>query len=113
MTSVVALIADWIDSRHQIHPIRVAIDGADASGKTTLANALADELGRRDRRSSGPPLTDSICLASDAIEEERTRPRVTTSTLLIITRFAKSYCCLLVRTEIADVGSRFSTSART
>jgi uridine kinase len=49
MTSVVALIADWIDSRHQAHPIRVAIDGPDASGKTTFANALADELGRRDR----------------------------------------------------------------
>lgn len=49
MTSVVALIADWIDSLHQTHPIRVAIDGPDAGGKTTLANALADELGRRDR----------------------------------------------------------------
>jgi uridine kinase len=49
MTAVLESIADLIDSLMATHPVRIAIDGPDASGKTILATALSDMLVRRDR----------------------------------------------------------------
>ncbi|HLJ69189.1 MAG TPA: uridine kinase [Chloroflexota bacterium] len=40
-------LADRIATLARPHPVRVAIDGIDASGKTTLAGELADVLGKR------------------------------------------------------------------
>jgi uridine kinase len=42
-------LADLIAARQQPHPIRVAIDGVDAAGKTTLADELAALLAARGR----------------------------------------------------------------
>lgn len=42
-------LADLIDSIERPHPIRVAIDGPDAAGKTRLADELADFLRARGR----------------------------------------------------------------
>lgn len=42
-------VADAIESAATTHPTRVAIDGIPASGKTTLADELADVLVGRDR----------------------------------------------------------------
>lgn len=42
-------IAEYISNIRLSHPLRVAIDGIDAAGKTTLANALAPVLERRKR----------------------------------------------------------------
>lgn len=38
------------------HPVRVAIDGVDASGKTSLANELAEELGKCSRQVIRAPI---------------------------------------------------------
>ncbi|HUY76980.1 MAG TPA: hypothetical protein VMV29_09425 [Ktedonobacterales bacterium] len=43
------LLADRIVALHTTHPLRVAIDGIDASGKTTLADELAPPLWARGR----------------------------------------------------------------
>ena len=42
-------VTDRIESIHVAHPVRVAIDGRTASGKTTLADELAAELQGRGR----------------------------------------------------------------
>ena len=41
-------LADTLLSQKKDHPLRVGIDGVDASGKTTLANELKDELKNSD-----------------------------------------------------------------
>lgn len=46
---VVAAITDLITAVRRPHPIRVAIDGVDAAGKTTLADELATVIERRGR----------------------------------------------------------------
>ena len=45
----VEAIARWLLEVRLPHPVRVAIDGPDAAGKTTLADALAVELRQRGR----------------------------------------------------------------
>jgi uridine kinase len=47
--SLVGRLADFIGSLQRPHPVRVAIDGPDAAGKTTLADELASALRRRQR----------------------------------------------------------------
>jgi len=47
---LIAEIADRIVDLRFDHPIRVGISGITASGKTTLANELADELQCRQGR---------------------------------------------------------------
>jgi uridine kinase len=47
--ALVKYLGDIIESAKSRHPLRVGIDGVDASGKTTLANALADYLQTQDR----------------------------------------------------------------
>lgn len=42
-------LADFIISLERPHPLRVAIDGVDAAGKTTLADELAQVVGARGR----------------------------------------------------------------
>jgi uridine kinase len=42
-------LADLVAARQQDHPVRVAIDGVDAAGKTTLADELAGALAGRGR----------------------------------------------------------------
>jgi uridine kinase len=46
---VLAALADRVSALVRPHPIRVAIDGPDTAGKTTLADELAGELARRRR----------------------------------------------------------------
>jgi uridine kinase len=43
-------LADAIERVRRPHPVRVAVDGPDAAGKTTLADELAEVLGGRGRR---------------------------------------------------------------
>lgn len=45
----VEAIARWLIEVRLPHPVRVAVDGPDAAGKTTLADAVAAELRRRGR----------------------------------------------------------------
>ena len=45
-------LADRITRVSRFHPIRVAIDGVDAAGQTTLATALVQPIERRGRRVS-------------------------------------------------------------
>jgi uridine kinase len=47
--AVVAELAGRIEAVRRPHPVRVAIDGVDAVGKTTLADELASVLRRRGR----------------------------------------------------------------
>jgi uridine kinase len=47
--ALLARQADLIATRQQAHPVRVAIDGVDAAGKTTLADQLAALLAARGR----------------------------------------------------------------
>lgn len=47
--AVLSQLADAIVSLQRSHPLRVAIDGIDASGKTTLANELAPVIEQRGR----------------------------------------------------------------
>jgi len=42
-------LADLLAAQRRSHPLRVAVDGVDAAGKTTLADALAGVLARRGR----------------------------------------------------------------
>jgi len=42
-------LADMISNHTLSHPVRVAIDGADAAGKTTLADSLASALSAKQR----------------------------------------------------------------
>jgi uridine kinase len=44
---LLARLADLIATRQQAHPVRVAVDGVDAAGKTTLADELAALLAGR------------------------------------------------------------------
>ena len=48
-SDVIAYLADLICAVERPHPIRVAIDGVDAAGKTTLADALVSLIDRHDR----------------------------------------------------------------
>jgi uridine kinase len=47
--AVVRELADRIEAVQRPHPVRVAIDGVDAAGKTTFADELAAVLRRRGR----------------------------------------------------------------
>src|SRR5687767_15401879 len=47
---VLGYLADRIADRHASHPLRVAIDGVSAAGKTTLADELAPFVEARGRR---------------------------------------------------------------
>jgi uridine kinase len=47
--ALLARLADLIAARQQPHPVRVAIDGVDAAGKTTLADELGGLLAARGR----------------------------------------------------------------
>jgi uridine kinase len=42
--TAIELLADRIAALQLAHPVRVAVDGVDAAGKTTLANELAERL---------------------------------------------------------------------
>jgi uridine kinase len=46
-SELVDYLADRITQSHRPHPVRVAIDGPDAAGKTTLADELATSLQAR------------------------------------------------------------------
>ena len=46
-TDLLDTLADELMARRQARPLRVAIDGPTAAGKTTLADELADHLGPR------------------------------------------------------------------
>ena len=46
-STVIELLSTKILAISRSHPVRVAIDGVDGVGKTTLANELADAIGRR------------------------------------------------------------------
>ncbi|HKV57656.1 MAG TPA: hypothetical protein VJO32_05220 [Ktedonobacteraceae bacterium] len=46
---VLSQLADAIVSLQRSHPLRVAIDGIDASGKTTLADQLMPVIEQRGR----------------------------------------------------------------
>lgn len=46
---LVEVLARWVDAIRLSHPVRVAIDGVDAAGKTTLADELVAPLRRRGR----------------------------------------------------------------
>lgn len=48
-SAVLAKLANLICAVDRPHPVRVAIDGVDASGKTTLANELVPLVEERDR----------------------------------------------------------------
>jgi uridine kinase len=47
--ALVERLADAIDAVRRPHPVRVAVDGSDAAGKTTLADELGAELLSRGR----------------------------------------------------------------
>jgi uridine kinase len=47
--AVVERLCELIDARRLPHPTRVAVDGPDAAGKTTLVEALASRLQGGDR----------------------------------------------------------------
>ena len=47
--NIISQLADTIASLQRSHPLRVAIDGIDASGKTTLADQLAPVIEQRGR----------------------------------------------------------------
>ena len=47
--ALLELLADRVSSVVRPHPVRVAIDGVDGVGKTSLANELVEPLRRRDR----------------------------------------------------------------
>jgi uridine kinase len=47
--AVVAELADRIEALRRPHAVRIAIDGVDAAGKTTLADEVASVLSRRGR----------------------------------------------------------------
>ncbi len=49
MSSVIETLADIVAPLRLAHPTRVGLDGPPASGKTTLADALADVLRIRGR----------------------------------------------------------------
>ena len=42
-------LSNHIDSLKPVHPLRVAIDGVDSAGKTSLANELVSPLQKRGR----------------------------------------------------------------
>ncbi|MEQ7007880.1 AAA family ATPase [Actinopolymorpha sp. B17G11] len=48
-TELLTRLADLIEAVRRPHPVRVAIDGVDAAGKTTLANEVAEVLRARRR----------------------------------------------------------------
>lgn len=48
-SAVVHELASWLDSMNCSHPLRVAIDGRTASGKTTMADELAIALKEKER----------------------------------------------------------------
>lgn len=47
--AMLALLVEIVDAHRPQHPLRVAIDGPDAAGKTTLADELAERLRTGDR----------------------------------------------------------------
>ena len=47
--AVLHQLADLVDAARRPHPVRVAVDGPDAAGKTTLADELADTVRQRGR----------------------------------------------------------------
>jgi uridine kinase len=49
-TALVELLAELIVAVRRPHPVRVAVDGPDAAGKTTLADAVGAAVERRGRR---------------------------------------------------------------
>jgi uridine kinase len=57
---IIRRLAERILTLPDAHPLRVAIDGVDASGKTTLADELADELASALAGHARPALRASI-----------------------------------------------------
>jgi uridine kinase len=43
-TQALMLVAQYVHARRLDHPVRVAVDGVTASGKTPLANELSEML---------------------------------------------------------------------
>ena len=73
------LISNRVLAIERAHPVRIAIDGVDAAGKTTLAGELAGRLGDRGR-SSALESTGSIVRGRFVIAEIRNRRTGTTWT---------------------------------
>ena len=48
-SELIQMLASKVAGVRRAHPVRVAIDGVDAAGKTTLADELADAIGRLGR----------------------------------------------------------------
>lgn len=48
-SDLIEILSEWIHQLKKPHPLRVAIDGVDAAGKTTLADELAAYLTSKDR----------------------------------------------------------------
>ena len=85
-TALVA-IADFVAAVDRPHPVRVAIDGRTASGKTTIADELAHELNRIGRATIRTSIDGFHRLKRDRYARGRHRLRVIISTPGILTPF--------------------------
>lgn len=79
-------LAEEIGSATTTHPLRVAIDGPPAAGKTTLADELEAVLHAQGREVIRATIDDFLFPGPSAIDAASTRPRAATSTPTTATR---------------------------
>jgi putative protein kinase ArgK-like GTPase of G3E family len=106
-------LAEAIESVSTAHPLRVAVDGPPAAGKTTLADELALLVRTRGREVIRASIESFLLPGHSAIGAARTRPKAATTTPSTSTR--STGCCSIrsARTAIDATRTRSPTAGRT
>ena len=84
--AVIGDLAHLIDAVDRPHPSRVAIDGIDGAGKTSLADELVQPLRELGRTVIAPPSTGSTNLGLSDIAVANCHRRAITTTRSTTTR---------------------------
>jgi hypothetical protein len=106
-------LAGAIESVITPHPLRLAVDGPPAAGKTTLADELALLLRTRGREVIRAPTEGFHLPRAQRYRRGEFSPKPTTTILSITTRSAGSCSIRWARMATGGTGTRSTTSTRT
>ena len=105
--------AGWVLATCRPHPLRVAVDGIDAAGKTTFADELAEVIGQFGRPVVRASIDDFHRPRTERYQHGKDSPQGYYLDSLITRSWYPACCCLSARTATAGSGQEPSTTVLT
>src|ERR671937_1286035 len=103
--AVIGDLANRIEPVRRPNPVRVAIDGVDAAGKTTLADELAPVLRRRGREVVRASIDGFHRPRAERYRRGELSPEGTIATRSTTTPYAARFSIRSARTEAGSTGA--------